>query len=143
MGMFTDAFKSSQQLAMERKEYDKRIEQLKIEYMRQVKMQHEMQRMQIEQAMIGTSTLGQGAYITGAVSGAQQAKERFDPNKHEAYQIPLSQLVTMWRLKYGDEWVDTTKVHDGSFYAQACTRLNDNDMFENAQGWVRLREGAE
>lgn len=119
------------------------------EYTQQAKLTHEMQmqKMQMQNAamnrgLMNANVLGQGAYIRGTLPGAAvQPKERFDPNKHEAFMIPLSQLVTMWRLKYGDEWLDASMVHDGSFYAHACTRLNNNDMFENANGWVRLKEG--
>lgn len=80
----------------------------------------------------------QGIQAGRAVPGAQQS---FDPNKEEAYQIPLSQLVTLWQAKYGDKWVDSAVVHDNSFFAHACSRLNANGMFEKAHGWVRLKEG--
>lgn len=97
----------------------------------------------IQQAKIENAQIAQGMYNQGVISGATQPREQFNPNKHEAYQVPLSQLVTMWRLKYGDEWVDASRPHDGGFYAHACVRLNNNDMFERQHGWVRLKEGAE
>ncbi len=80
----------------------------------------------------------QGIQAGQSVPSAQQS---FDPNKEEAYQIPLSQLVTLWQAKYGDKWVDSAVVHDNSFFAHACSRLNANSLFEKAQGWVRLKEG--
>lgn len=65
----------------------------------------------------------------------------FNPNEIEAFQIPLSQLVTLWQAKHGDKWVDGNSPHDDSFYSHACMRLNAADMFEKFHGWVRLKEG--
>lgn len=65
----------------------------------------------------------------------------FNPNEIEAFQIPLSQLVTLWQAKYGDKWCDGNATHDDIFYSHACMRLNANDMFEKFHGWVRLKEG--
>ncbi len=30
----------------------------------------------------------------------------FNPNKDPVYSIPLSELVNLWRVRYGDTWVD-------------------------------------
>jgi hypothetical protein len=76
-------------------------------------------------------------------SHPQQAMTRADPNSSEAFQIPLSQLVTMWRLKYGDQWVDgaTPKKKLGEdFYHDAFQRLIATDLFERFEGWYRLKE---
>lgn len=81
--------------------------------------------------------------ILGA-SGPIQKKERFNPNEQEAYQIPLSQVVAMWQVKYGDQWVDTVVPYEAKdFYSQAYNRLNENHLFEFVEGWVRLKENVE
>lgn len=64
----------------------------------------------------------------------------FNPNELEAYQIPLSQLVTLWRAKYGDEWVNGNAHHQYDFYSHACTRLSASGLFESVHGWCRLKE---
>jgi hypothetical protein len=76
--------------------------------------------------------------------GVQPQKvPRFDPNKSEAFQIPLSQLVTLWRLKHGEEWADMSRPRPPSgkdFYTDAFDRLDKADMFEMFDGWCRLKE---
>lgn len=67
------------------------------------------------------------------------AKSTFDPNKEEAFQVPLSQLITLWQAKFNDTWVDMGIEHE-QFWFQAYRRLNNADMFEMVEGWVRLRE---
>ena len=77
--------------------------------------------------------------------GVLQGGKVFDPNEHEAFQIPLSQLVTMWRLKYSDRWIKPTEEFprfDGEFYSVAFDRMSAMHMFEAYQGWVRLKEDA-
>lgn len=91
----------------------------------------------LAQSMMNTTgalntAIGHGAY-------ANQAKSSFDPNKVEAYQIPLSQLVTLWQARFNDTWVDMGLEHE-AFWRQAWRRLNNADMFETVEGWVRLRE---
>ena len=98
----------------------------------------------------------------GAQQGAQQAYNqamqqkmmnqavrrvrRFDPNKSEAFQIPLSQAVTMWQVKYGDKWFDghqpKTSIGD-DFYADVFGRLKSAELFESIDGWYRLKENVE
>lgn len=78
--------------------------------------------------------------MQGIQAGAQTPQTKFDPNKEAAYQVPLSQLVTLWQAKYGDKWVDNA-AHENGFFVHASSRLNANGMFEKAQGWVRLKEG--
>jgi len=86
---------------------------------------------------------GIGATLGGSY-GLQTPKARFDPNKSEAYQIPLSQLVAMWQVKYGDQWVDIRSDRERSdFYWAAETRLGQNDLFERVDGWARLKENVE
>ena len=78
-------------------------------------------------------------------AGTLQRDKVFDPNKHEAFQIPLSQLVTMWRLKYDNRWIKPLEEFprfDGEFYAGAFDRMSALCMFETYQGWFRLKEDA-
>ena len=74
-----------------------------------------------------------------------QRDRLFDPNKEEAYIIPLSQLVTLWQAKYNDQWVNENEFLFGDcdkFYGPAYERLKANMKFERMAGWVRLREDA-
>ncbi len=75
----------------------------------------------------------QGAYTTKIST--------FDPNKSEAFQVPLSQLVTLWQAKFNDTWVDMGVEHE-DFWRHAHRRLNNADKFESVEGWVRLLEDA-
>lgn len=86
-------------------------------------------------------------YMQAYGSGTQriQAVKRFNPNESEAFQVPMSQLVTMWRLKYGDEWVDMQQSRPSSgkdFYTDAFDRLDRAGLFEMFDGWCRLKEDA-
>lgn len=70
-------------------------------------------------------------------------EERFNPNKSEAFNAPMSQLVTLWRIKHGDEWVDMQRLRPPSgkdFYTDAFDRLDRANMFEVFGGWYRLKE---
>jgi len=88
----------------------------------------------LAQSMLNTKQ----AVAQGVMQGAY-AKSSFDPNKEEAFQVPLSQLVTLWQAKFNDTWVDMGIEHE-QFWFQAYRRLNNADMFEMVEGWVRLRE---
>lgn len=83
----------------------------------------------------------QGAYNQAAMHNPRV----FDPNKEEAYIIPLSQLVTLWQAKYGDTWANENEFMFGDcdkFFGPAYERLKANMKFEQMAGWVRLREDA-
>ena len=92
----------------------------------------------LAQSMMNAQNQTQSA-IQGAY--AKQAKSSFDPNKVEAYQVPLSQLITLWQAKFNDTWVDMGLEHE-AFWRAAYRRLENLDKFERAEGWVRLREDA-
>jgi hypothetical protein len=70
----------------------------------------------------------------------------FNPNKHPAYSIPLSELANLWRARYGDMWVDVSEL-DGEFWEEASQRLHQNKMMEEVNHhsdttpWSRLKEG--
>lgn len=70
----------------------------------------------------------------------------FNPNKDPVYSIPLSELVNLWRAKYGDTWVDVSEIED-DFWSDASARLHSNKMMEeinhhsDTTPWSRLKEG--
>ena len=85
---------------------------------------------QLAQSMMQTKqAMAQGAYA-----------KPFDTNTQEAYKIPLSNLVTLWQAKYGDEWVQTS---EEEFWHDAAYRLKEAGKFEVAKGtWYRIKEEA-
>lgn len=99
----------------------------------------EVQNLAMAQQMGTLSTQYNQAKSRRVQAGANTPNP-FNPNKIEAYQIPLSQLVTLWRAKYGDEWVNGNDAHKYDFYSHACTRLTASGLFENVHGWCRLKE---
>jgi hypothetical protein len=70
-----------------------------------------------------------------------------NPNQREAYVVPLSTLVNLWRAKYGDLWVDVSEIDD-EFWSDASSRLHRNKLMEEIEfresntPWARLREDA-
>lgn len=84
----------------------------------------------------------QQAQMQAAMQQAKQAEE-FDPNKSEAWTMPMSALVNLWRAKYLDEWVILRSDEVENFWYQAVRRLKLGHKFEEAPGqWVRLKEDA-
>jgi hypothetical protein len=71
----------------------------------------------------------------------------FNPNKHPVYSIPLSELVNLWRARYGDTWVDVSEIED-DFWSDASARLHSNKKMEELNHhsdnspWARLKEDA-
>lgn len=72
-------------------------------------------------------------------------KKTINPNTHEAWSIPLSQLVNLWQAKYGDKWVDVSDLDD-DFWPEASARLHRNNKMEacdnDSTPWARLKEDA-
>lgn len=70
----------------------------------------------------------------------------FNPNKDPVYSMPLSQLVNLWRAKFGDTWVDVSELEE-DFWSDASCRLHQNNMMEtinhhsDTTPWSRLKEG--
>lgn len=76
-----------------------------------------------------------------AQTRAQGTTTAINPNEIEAYQIPLSTLVNMWRAKFNDEWTMEHLLKD-AFYKHGFVRLLENNLFERSPGgWMRLKEG--
>jgi hypothetical protein len=77
--------------------------------------------------------------------GASGNAPRFNPNKSEAFQIPLSQAITLWKMKFGDTWYDAHQVRPDAgkdFYADVFDRIKKMGLFESTDGWYRLKEDA-
>lgn len=92
----------------------------------------------LAQSMINTkNAVSQNVYNQMA-RGPQAVP--FNPNEIEAYKISLSNLVTLWRARFGDEWVCNV---DEDFWRDAYPRLECNGKLENARGnWFRIKEDA-
>lgn len=149
MGIF-DGFKGGQGgIAEQQKQYEKAVE--RAEQDRRVKEEYARQMMGAQQGVIqGGAYHGQGllqqqyqqAQLQAAMQQAKQAEE-FDPNKLEAWTMPMSALVNLWRAKFLDEWVIVRTRELEPFWQAGFTRLNRASKFEEAPGqWVRLREDA-
>lgn len=69
----------------------------------------------------------------------------FNPNKNPVYSIPLSELVNLWRARYGDTWIDVSEIEE-EFWEEASSRLHQNQMMEtinhhsDTTPWSRLKE---
>ena len=68
----------------------------------------------------------------------------YDPNIEPSWKIPLSELITLWRAKFGDVWVDVSYLEE-VFWYRASMRLSQNKLFEEGDTrditpWVRLKE---
>lgn len=96
--------------------------------------------------MLGQSLQNQftQAQIGGAIPSKQAIRNSRNPNDCEAYAMPLSSLINLWRAKYGDKWVDVFEIDD-QFWADASARLHRNNKMEETDldnaPWARLREG--
>lgn len=161
MGLFDDVFKSEAQLD---NEYRENLEKLKGQQYMEVEQRRIDKTLQSHLQNSALNTYGSS--ISGAMGSTQQAYNqavqqkmtnqgmqqkavplpRFDPNKSEAFQIPLSQAVTMWQVKHGDKWYDAheTRPEVGKdFYADVFDRIKKMGLFESTDGWYRLKENVE
>ena len=71
----------------------------------------------------------------------------FNPNKDPVYSISLSELVNLWRARFGDMWVDVSELEE-DFWCDASARLHTNKKMEelnhhsDTTPWSRLKEDA-
>ena len=71
----------------------------------------------------------------------------FNPNKNPVWSIPLSELVNLWRARFGDTWIDVSEIED-DFWSDASARLHTNKKMEELNHhsgntpWARLKEDA-
>jgi len=86
-------------------------------------------------------------YVKAMQSYPQTTMTSFNPNKNPVYSIPLSELVNLWRARFGDTWVDVSELED-DFWSDASARLHTNKMMEELNHhsdnspWARLKEDA-
>jgi hypothetical protein len=92
--------------------------------------------------------LGISAQVYAQVRSQQHVTmTTFNPNNDPVYSIPLSELVNLWRAKYGDTWVDVSEIED-DFWSDASARLHKNKKMEELNHhsdnspWARLKEDA-
>lgn len=97
-----------------------------------------------------TAGVIQGGKYAGGVIQPQASQKNIkvdNPNNREAYVIPLSRLVNLWRAKFGDVWVDVSELED-EFWLDASSRLHRNRLMEEIEfresntPWARLKEDA-
>jgi hypothetical protein len=74
----------------------------------------------------------------------QTSEYDYNPNQEPSWKIPLSELITLWRAKFGDVWVDVSDLEE-VFWYRASMRLSQNKLFEegdtrDSTPWVRLKE---
>ena len=95
----------------------------------------------------GLMNSAQASQYGQALLSAHMRKVVDNPNTREAYIVPLSTLVNLWRAKYGDLWVDVSEIDD-EFWMDASSRLHRNKLMEEIEfresntPWARLREDA-
>jgi crotonobetainyl-CoA:carnitine CoA-transferase CaiB-like acyl-CoA transferase len=81
------------------------------------------------------------------VMNSSMTMTAFNPNNDPVYSIPLSELVNLWRARYGDTWVDVSEIED-DFWSDASARLHTNKKMEELNHhsdnspWARLKEDA-
>ena len=56
--------------------------------------------------------------IEDALDALNRSMTTFNPNNDPVYSIPLSELVNLWRARYGDTWVDVSEIDD-DFWSDA------------------------
>jgi hypothetical protein len=113
-----------------------------------LRSQQEIAMLKAQAQMYNKAAAAQHGQYGQALSGSKSSmfapdRERINPNESEAFQIPLSQLVTMWQVRFGDQWLDDDKTFDEQFYSEAKLRLDHNKLFERFDGYLRLKENAE
>lgn len=142
MSLFADVFKSGGHIDAEHRE---QLERMQVEGMLNAAQRRIDAAMQSQMYGSALNTYNQ-AMQQKVMNQAIKPLPRFDPNKSEAFQIPLSQAVTMWQVKHGEKWFDAhepkTPIGD-DFYADVFGRLKKAELFESIDGWYRLKENVE
>jgi len=86
-------------------------------------------------------------YVKAMQSDPPTTMTSFNPNKDPVYSIPLSELVNLWRARFGDTWVDVSELEE-DFWCDASARLHTNKKMEelnhhsDTTPWSRLKEDA-
>ena len=98
-------------------------------------------------AKLGMNPAEYAKYFQPAPKANTITMTTFNPNKDPVYSIPLSELVNLWRARFGDTWVDVSELED-DFWCDASARLHQNKMMEelnhrsDTTPWSRLKEDA-
>lgn len=98
------------------------MEKLKEKYL-ELQAQRAQQAHMAQQAYPYGYSLGQNAY--------QQIQQPVEPTinlKEGAWDVPISQLVDLWTVRYGSAWVDESELDE--FYSVAATRLSSLNRLE-------------
>ena len=101
----------------------------------------------VKTIMLNPSQLALAAKMGMSPTDYAKAITTFNPNKDPVYSIPLSELVNLWRARYGDTWVDVSELEE-DFWVDASARLHQNKMMEelnhrsDTTPWSRLKEDA-
>ena len=86
-------------------------------------------------------------YVKMMQSAPTVTMTAFNPNNEPVYSIPLSELVNLWRARFGDTWIDVSELED-DFWSDASARLHTNKKMEelnhhtDTTPWSRLKEDA-
>ena len=116
-------------------------------HMQHLRAQEDLERLRTENQLANQYAQNLGQSMMNAKTLASQnvysqALKPFNPNEIEAYKIPLSQLVTLWQAKFGDEWVSYDQLKE-DFWHEAGSRLYDSGKLEKAKAdWFRIKEDA-
>jgi hypothetical protein len=105
------------------------------------KLREEYAKMQLQQALAAqqaqqtyasqNATLAQQAHAWGQGRGYKAPTlEEAPPTKLDegAWDVPISQLVDLWIVRYGTKWVNSDELDD--FYAVAARRLRGLNKLE-------------
>lgn len=68
--------------------------------------------------------------------------KKFNPNEVASLTMALSALMDLWRVQFGDKWVDAdilAGMPDKTFWSHAQIRMQTNSLFEYYEGWFRLK----
>lgn len=117
------------------------MQNMTLEELQHQQLANEYQQALAQSMMTTKQAMAQNVYsqmATGRGAQAQQIKP-FNPNEDAAYNIPLSQLITLWQANYGDQWVER---FDDDFWNSARARLHNNGKLEGVSGWYRIKEDA-
>lgn len=101
---------------------------------------------------MGVSGLGGYTYGGGAqpivpvpIYAIPQGNILKDPNRIASMTMPLTALVDLWRVKWGDTWLHDRQLppaEDLDLWSMAAVRLHANSKFEIVASYFRLREDA-
>lgn len=89
--------------------------------------------MQAQQSAYLTSaantTVNNGAWTTLGLNTATQSAYQSINLEEGAWDVPVSQLVDLWTVRFGSKWVDTSELDE--FYSVAVTRLSKLNKIES------------